>query len=46
LTVAIDQTLVAAGILLLIAILASKASGRLGLPALLLFLLVGILAGS
>ncbi|MEX2540286.1 MAG: potassium/proton antiporter [Trueperaceae bacterium] len=45
-TLAIDQILVASGILLLIAIFASKASGRLGLPALLIFLLVGILAGS
>jgi cell volume regulation protein A len=46
LTLVIDQVLVAAGILLLIAIFASKATGRLGLPALLIFLLVGILAGS
>lgn len=45
-TVFIDQLLVATGILLLIAIFASKASGRLGLPSLLLFLVVGILAGS
>ncbi|MEX2536935.1 MAG: potassium/proton antiporter [Trueperaceae bacterium] len=45
-TIFIDEILVAVGVLLLIAIVASKASGRLGLPSLLLFLIVGILAGS
>lgn len=42
----IEQILLASGILLLFSILASKASGRLGLPALILFLLVGMIAGS
>jgi cell volume regulation protein A len=42
----IEQLLLASGILLLLSILASKASGRLGLPALILFLLVGMIAGS
>jgi potassium/hydrogen antiporter len=45
-TFTIEQILTVAGILLLMGILASKASGRLGLPALVLFLLIGILAGS
>jgi potassium/hydrogen antiporter len=34
------------GILLLASIVASKATGRLGVPALLIFLLIGMLAGS
>lgn len=38
--------MIVASVLLLVAILASKASSRLGVPALLLFLLVGMLAGS
>lgn len=42
----IEQALLAIGILLLLAIFASKASGRLGLPSLLVFLTIGILAGS
>ena len=42
----IEQILLAIGTLLLVAVFASKASGRLGLPALLLFLIIGILAGS
>ncbi|HEX7002678.1 MAG TPA: potassium/proton antiporter [Trueperaceae bacterium] len=42
----IDQLLLGIAILLVIAIFASKASGRLGLPSLLLFLAVGMLAGS
>ena len=46
LTIFIDQLLFATAVLLIIAIFASKASGRLGLPSLLLFLAVGMLAGS
>src|SRR5436853_7221201 len=42
----VDQIMLAIGVLLLAAILASKASTRLGVPALLLFLLLGMLAGS
>ena len=42
----IEHTLLASGILLLAAILGSKASSKLGVPALLLFLLLGMLAGS
>jgi cell volume regulation protein A len=38
--------LLGAAILLLLSVIASKASGRLGVPALLLFLLIGMLAGS
>jgi len=44
--VSIDHTLLACGVLLLAAILGSKASSKLGVPALLLFLLLGMLAGS
>src|SRR5690606_23740028 len=40
-----DQFTLVAGILLLIGILSSKRSARLGLPVLILFLLVGMLAG-
>jgi potassium/hydrogen antiporter len=42
----IENILLVAAILLLLSIIASKASGRLGIPALLLFLLTGMLAGS
>ena len=42
----IESLLLIASILLLISIFASKASGRLGVPALLLFLIIGMLAGS
>ena len=41
-----EGILVATALLLLVSILASKASTYLGIPALLLFLLVGMLAGS
>ena len=42
----IEYTLVAASFLLLVSIVTSKVSSRLGIPALLLFLVVGMLAGS
>lgn len=45
-TVSLEYILVAAAVLLLVSVIASKASTRLGVPALLLFLLVGMLAGS
>lgn len=44
--ISIDHLLLGAAVLLLVSILASKASGRLGVPALALFLVVGMLAGS
>lgn len=43
---AIEQILIIAAILLSLGVLASKASSKLGVPALLLFLLIGMLAGS
>lgn len=42
----IERLLAGAGALILLSILASKVSGRAGLPGLILFLLIGILAGS
>lgn len=42
----IEYILLGAAVLLLLSIVASKASGRLGVPSLLLFLIVGMLAGS
>lgn len=42
----IENLLLVGAILLLLSIIASKASGRLGIPALLLFLIIGMLAGS
>jgi len=44
--ISFDYVLFAAAILLLLSIVSSKASGRLGIPALLLFLLIGMFAGS
>src|SRR5258708_6067454 len=42
----IEEILLGAGVLLLAAILGSKASSKLGVPALLVFLLLGMVAGS
>lgn len=42
----IEYILLIIGILILFSILANKVSGKLGLPSLLIFLLVGMLAGS
>lgn len=42
----VDQLILVAGILLLIGILSSKISARVGVPVLVLFLLLGMLAGS
>jgi potassium/hydrogen antiporter len=44
--ISFEYILLAVGALLLVSIVASKASGRLGVPSLLLFLVVGMLAGS
>ncbi len=41
-----DYLLLGAAILLILSIIASKASGQLGVPALLFFLVIGMLAGS
>lgn len=45
-TVPIEFIILIVAILLLLSVLASKASGKLGVPALLLFLGIGMLAGS
>ncbi len=42
----IEYILAGAAILLLMSIIASKVSDKLGIPALLIFLVVGMLAGS
>ncbi len=42
----LEEVLVAIGLLLLLSIFASKASGRMGVPALILFVGIGVLAGS
>ena len=44
--ISIEHVLVAASILLLLSVVASKASAKLGIPALLMFLVLGMLAGS
>ncbi len=44
--IATEQTLLIAGVLLLFGILSSRLSSRLGVPALLFFLLIGMFAGS
>ncbi|MCP9448332.1 MAG: hypothetical protein NNA22_12285 [Nitrospira sp.] len=44
--VTIEQLLLGVSVLLLLSVLSSTASGRLGVPALLLFLAIGMLAGS
>ena len=42
----IEYLLLVIAVLILVSVLANKVSGRLGVPALLVFLLVGMLAGS
>src|SRR5688572_21929530 len=44
--VELNQILLIGGILLLASVVASKATGRLGVPALLVFVVIGMLAGS
>jgi len=46
LSVSIEQILLTVAILLVLGVVASKTSGRLGVPALLVFLVIGILAGA
>lgn len=46
LTQPLEHLLLGVSTLLLLSVLASKASGRLGVPALLVFLVIGMLAGS
>ncbi|HVT45045.1 MAG TPA: cation:proton antiporter, partial [Thermoanaerobaculia bacterium] len=46
LMVTLEIIVIVLGVLLLVSVLASKASGRLGVPALLLFLVIGMIAGS
>lgn len=41
-----EQVIAVAGLLLLVSVVASKTAGRLGVPALVFFVLVGMLAGS
>jgi cell volume regulation protein A len=41
-----DLFFVAAAVLLILSVIASKISDRLGIPAMLLFLILGMLAGS
>lgn len=45
-TLTIEYLLLGTSVLLLLSVIASKASGRLGVPVLLLFLIIGMLAGS
>ncbi len=45
-TLPVEYLLLGASLLLIVSVIASKASGRLGVPALLLFLVIGMLAGS
>ena len=44
--VSIEQILIAASLLLILSLFASNASGRFGIPALLTFIVIGMLAGS
>lgn len=45
-SIPIEYLLLGASVLLILSVVGSTASGRLGFPALLLFLLVGMLAGA